>query len=96
MVPYEFDKELSDKIQEGGLFFLIGRDFPEDRSIRFRCHIACRLLFSTNLPIKEISTRSRFPNQRIFNKVFLSYLGISPKRFRKYWKEKKSAGVFPG
>ena len=47
-----------------------------------RLEIAQNLLFSTNMPIQEISRRLGFPEYRHFSNLFKRWTGVSPTDFR--------------
>lgn len=57
--------------------------------IRFRLEQGCRLLRSTNLPIKVIAEKVGYDNPLTFSKIFKNVHGISPLKYREDCRNQK-------
>lgn len=67
----------------------LSRIFKEEAGENFidyitkeRIDLACRLLLSTNMPIKKISVRCGYCDINYFNRVFKKALGMTPAEFK--------------
>jgi AraC-like DNA-binding protein len=60
----------------------MGRTFVEILN-QYRSDRAAQSLLMTDLPIIDVSTECGFRDQSYFGKVFRSYDGVSPGRYRK-------------
>ncbi len=60
---------------------------PQDFLIKYRMTKASEFLKVTNYSIGKISELVGYPNQLYFSKAFKSFFGISPKEYRKQFKE---------
>ncbi|MEG1805641.1 MAG: AraC family transcriptional regulator [Clostridia bacterium] len=55
-----------------------------DYLAQYRLNLAISLMKSTTLPLVDIAIESGFSNRQTFYNVFKSYMGYSPKTFRKF------------
>lgn len=68
---------------------------PREFTRKLLIREACRLFFSKNLSIKEISERLNFPNQFYFSRVFKQETGLSPRIFFEQTFRKKASKQQP-
>ena len=55
---------------------------PQEFLIRYRMSKAAELLKTTELPIKDISIQTGYPNQLHFSRAFKNVYGTSPRVYR--------------
>lgn len=55
---------------------------PQEYLINYRLSKAAKLIKSTNLPIKDISSQSGYSSPLNFSKMFKNVYGLSPKNYR--------------
>jgi LacI family transcriptional regulator len=56
---------------------------PKDELLRIQIDEAKRLLLSTELSVKAVSSRTGFGNSRYFSKMFRNRVGLAPGQFRR-------------
>lgn len=57
--------------------------------VRVKIDTALHLLMTTDMEISEISQRTGFSSPSYFTHTFKDITGLSPRDYRKYWKEKR-------
>jgi transcriptional regulator GlxA family with amidase domain len=55
---------------------------PSDYVINLRINVACDLLKSSDMSIKEIAASVGYDNAHFFSKLFKKKTGVSPKAYR--------------